>query len=99
MPPKPSSLNAIQEEIKYRKFRVRNLGNLQDLIIVSREDQEWMFAVNIDNGISCQLNAERKQFILLSTAEELELINDISQEKALQLFTARYRLNETRKPG
>ena len=76
-----NSLGEIREKVtNQKKFRVRSLTSLQDFLVLGyiTNNHGWMAVVNLETAESQRLDVVPKDYVLLSSQDEIKVLNSIA---------------------
>lgn len=86
----PQTIKDIAEKVGSWRFRCRNTKTLNDYFILHSPEQGFVVVANLDNGQYIHVNAEMKNYALLSSINEIKHLNNIKHESAVKVAYENY---------
>jgi hypothetical protein len=86
----PQSVMDIAQRVGKRRFRFRSVHSLEDYLTTEDEDQGFVVVINLDNGQYFQLNAEQPRYVLLSSPDEVNYLNGLKSQAAINAAGQNY---------
>jgi len=99
MQTKPQSIREITEVVGERKkFRFRDFITMYDFFTPENIGEEFghIMVLNLDNRVYSQLNTQIRQFVLLSSPEEIKYLNNLTYQGAINAARKNYVKQESR---
>ncbi len=87
-----SSITEIALLVNNTYFRIRNVFNLRDYLVIEKPNDYFVHVYSLDPAYTPRsfVNSDLKRYILLSTKEEVKYLNSLDDIKAIQEASRNY---------